>query len=104
MQSVTECYRVLHIVKECYGVLQSVAECCRVLQSISSASTLTNFWACLSRLGKDLTKKSPDHLFKAFLPPSETLSYAWSDTTKPKEGRRSRQPARMIWKRGTMIQ
>ena len=58
--NVTECYRVLRSVTECYRVLQSVTEYYRVLQSItnyyrvlrvlqcfSSASTWTNFWACL---------------------------------------------------------
>ena len=57
LQNVTECYRVVKGVTECYRVLQSVTEYCRVLQSttecyrvlqsISSASTWTNFWACL---------------------------------------------------------
>ena len=48
LQSVAECFRVLQSFTECYRVLQSITECYRVLESISSASTWTNFWACLS--------------------------------------------------------
>ena len=54
LQSVTEYNRVLQSITEYYGVLQSITEYYRVLQSItkyykdkSSASTMTNFWACL---------------------------------------------------------
>ena len=53
LQSVRECCRVLQSVTECYSVLQSVTMCYRMLQSVtecykdkSSASILTNFWAC----------------------------------------------------------
>ena len=47
LQNVTECYRVVKGVTECYRVLQSITEYYKILQSISSASTWTNFWACL---------------------------------------------------------
>ena len=39
--------RQIQSITEYYRVLQSVTVCYRVLQSISSASTGTNFWACL---------------------------------------------------------
>ena len=55
--SALECYRMLQRVKECYKVLPSVTGCYRILQSIteyykdkSSASTWTNFWACLRKI------------------------------------------------------
>ena len=58
LQSVTaECYRVSQGITECFTechrVLESITEYYRVLESIteyykSSASTWTNFWACLN--------------------------------------------------------
>ena len=54
LQCITEYNKVLQSITECYRVLQSIAEYYKVIQSItkyykdkSSASTLTNFWACL---------------------------------------------------------
>ena len=50
-------YRLLESLIECYRVLQSVTECYRVLQSISSASTWSNFWACLWYINADRSEE-----------------------------------------------
>ena len=64
LQNFTECYKALQSVTECYRVLQSVTECYRVLQSISSASTWTNFWACLYGIFLDQNKVRKNECLK----------------------------------------
>ena len=80
LQSIKEYYRVLHSITEYYRVLQSITEYYRVLQSVSSASTWTNFWACLLLVSNTGTaKKTPRssfHVVIKLLPITCTM-YKW---------------------------